>query len=259
MDFRRIAILVALMILIAAGSAHGQFPLTSVTSTNTIAVKYDPTNSDKSMFGANQALRLYEPATNLDYSATNLIPLIVFEDVPLTVGMENLARQAGINYLLDPRMGYGWWDRYGHLVAEPRVTLRWEKMTAEHAFLALCANYGFAVVREPSSGFAFIRISGHNVHFVNSDFYQNDTNMIPVMEFQDEPLSAVLKNLAKQAHMKCILSARVDSGHPEKEPHLSVLWQNLTARQAFAGLCEDYDLEVTKYPISGIVEVEPEY
>jgi len=33
-----------------------------------------------------------------------VIPLIVMEDVPLTDAIKNLARQAGINYILDPRV-----------------------------------------------------------------------------------------------------------------------------------------------------------
>jgi hypothetical protein len=39
-------------------------------------------------------------------SGTNIIPLIEFVDVPLTVALENLARAAGMNYLLDPWIEY---------------------------------------------------------------------------------------------------------------------------------------------------------
>ena len=36
-----------------------------------------------------------------------VIPLIVMDDVPLTDAIRNLARQAGLNYMLDPKIGYG--------------------------------------------------------------------------------------------------------------------------------------------------------
>ena len=36
-----------------------------------------------------------------------VIPLIVMDDVPLIDAVRNLARQAGINYMLDPKIGFG--------------------------------------------------------------------------------------------------------------------------------------------------------
>ena len=39
---------------------------------------------------------------NSQPSAPPSIPLIQFQDVPITTAIENLARQAGINYLIDP-------------------------------------------------------------------------------------------------------------------------------------------------------------
>ncbi len=71
----------------------------------------------------------------------NAIPLIEFQDVPLTVAIENLARQAGINYLLDPKIGYGQPDANGQIKAEPTLSIRWENVTAEQALLALLNNY----------------------------------------------------------------------------------------------------------------------
>ena len=35
------------------------------------------------------------------------IPQIRFNDVPITTAIENLARLANINYMLDPKIGYG--------------------------------------------------------------------------------------------------------------------------------------------------------
>src|ERR1035437_7468287 len=36
-----------------------------------------------------------------------IIPLIVMDEVPLTDAIKNLARQAGLNYMLDPKMNFG--------------------------------------------------------------------------------------------------------------------------------------------------------
>src|ERR1019366_631445 len=47
------------------------------------------------------------------------IPLIQFQDVPIITAIENLARQAGINYLIDPKIGYGPPDQNGQIKPEP--------------------------------------------------------------------------------------------------------------------------------------------
>ena len=65
------------------------------------------------------------------------IPQIKFSDVPITTAIENLARLAGINYMLDPKIGYGLADANGQIKVEPTLSIRWENITAENALLAL--------------------------------------------------------------------------------------------------------------------------
>jgi hypothetical protein len=38
---------------------------------------------------------------------------------------------------------------------------------------------------------------------------------------------------------------------------VNIRWENITAAKAFAAVCESYDLDVTEYPDSGIIRVEP--
>ena len=70
-----------------------------------------------------------------------VIPLIVMDDVPLTDAIRNLARQAGINYLLDPKIGFGQLGPDGKPAPQPSVSIRWENITAEQALNALLDNY----------------------------------------------------------------------------------------------------------------------
>ena len=83
-----------------------------------------------------------------------IIPLIVMDDVPLTDAIRNLARQAGLNYQLDPKIGYGQIGTDGKLTPQPSVTIRWEKITAEQALLALLNNYSLQLVDDPKSKIA---------------------------------------------------------------------------------------------------------
>jgi len=84
-------------------------------------------------------------------SATAQLP-IQFQDVPITTAIESLARLAGINYLLDPKIGYGQPDDKGQIKPEPTLSIRWESVTAEQALLALLDNYGLQLVDNPKTG-----------------------------------------------------------------------------------------------------------
>ncbi|HSY20194.1 MAG TPA: secretin N-terminal domain-containing protein, partial [Candidatus Acidoferrales bacterium] len=80
------------------------------------------------------------------------IPLIQFSDVPITTAIENLARQASINYMLDPKIGYGQPDATGQIKAEPTLSIRWENISAENALVALLDNYGLQLNRDKKTG-----------------------------------------------------------------------------------------------------------
>jgi type II secretory pathway component GspD/PulD (secretin) len=82
--------------------------------------------------------------------------LIQFQDVPITTAIENLARQAGINYLIDPKIGYGQPDQNGQIKAEPTLSIRWENVTAGQALLALLDNYGLQLNEDRKSQIARI-------------------------------------------------------------------------------------------------------
>ena len=96
------------------------------------------------------------PATNAPAAPVASIPLIQFQDVPLTTAIENLARQAGINYLLDPKIGYGQPDQNGQVKAEPTLSIRWENVTAEQALRALLDNYGLQLIEDKNTHIARI-------------------------------------------------------------------------------------------------------
>jgi type II secretory pathway component GspD/PulD (secretin) len=91
-------------------------------------------------------------------SASASIPLIQFQDVPITTAIENLARQAGINYLLDPKIGYGQPDANGQVKPEPTLSIRWENITAEQALVALLDNYSLQLVENRQTHIARITI-----------------------------------------------------------------------------------------------------
>jgi hypothetical protein len=72
----------------------------------------------------------------------DVIPLIEMEKVPLTDAIRQIARQAQLNILLDPRLSAPPLDGV-------RVSIRWQGLTAREALLALLDNYGLVLVESP--------------------------------------------------------------------------------------------------------------
>jgi type II secretory pathway component GspD/PulD (secretin) len=87
-----------------------------------------------------------------------VIPLIVMDDVPLTDAIKNLARQAGLNYMLDPKIGYGQPGPDGRPTPQPSVSIRWENVTAEQALNALLSNYSLQLIEDPKTHIARVTI-----------------------------------------------------------------------------------------------------
>lgn len=87
-----------------------------------------------------------------------IIPLIVMDEVPLTDAIRNLARQASLNYMLDPRIAYGQPGPDGKVSPQPMVSLRWESVTAQQALYALLANYNLQLTEDPKMKIARVTV-----------------------------------------------------------------------------------------------------
>jgi type II secretory pathway component GspD/PulD (secretin) len=99
------------------------------------------------------------PATNAEpVSPENVvIPTIVMDEVPLTDAIKNLARQAGLNYILDPKVSFGPPGPDGKTVV-PNISIRWENVTAEQALTTLLTTYGLQLVEDPKTHIARVTV-----------------------------------------------------------------------------------------------------
>ena len=86
-----------------------------------------------------------------------VIPTIVMDEVPLTDAIKNLARQAGLNYILDPKVTFGPTGADGKPVV-PNISIRWEKVTAEQALTTLLTTYSLQLVEDPKTKIARITV-----------------------------------------------------------------------------------------------------
>ena len=137
-------------------------PATTVAAADTTAQPATDTNAPAATPAADATA---SAATDTSASQTNapaqpgaVIPLIVMDDVPLTDAIKNLARQAGLNYILDPKVAFGQPGPDGRPIPQPSVSIRWENVTAVQALTALLGTYNLQLVEDPKSKIARVTV-----------------------------------------------------------------------------------------------------
>jgi len=132
-----------------AAPAMSTNEVASAGATNAVATAPEPAMTNSATAGATNGTAA---AMSSAPAPAASIPLIQFSDVAITTAIENLARQANINYMLDPKIGYGLPDANGQVKVEPQLSIRWENISAENALIALLDNYGLQLVRDKKTG-----------------------------------------------------------------------------------------------------------
>jgi len=179
----------------AAASQPVATPDASASATNApvaeSAVTQTPAEASVPDIAANNQPSATTPATTPAQNGSPqpgaVIPLIVMDDVPLTDAIKNLARQAGLNYMLDPKIGFGQPGPDGKIVAQPSVSIRWENITAEQALNALLNNYSLQLVEDPKTKIARVTIKDPAapdplVTRIIQLAYASPTNIVPAVQ-----------------------------------------------------------------------------
>ena len=130
----------------AAPAAATAAPAATTTTTTTT------TTTD-----ATTAAAPVEVSTNATPATAVVIPTIVMDEVPLTDAIKNLARQAGLNYILDPKVTFGPTSPDGK-VTVPNISIRWENVTAEQALNTLLTTYSLQLIEDPKTRIARITV-----------------------------------------------------------------------------------------------------
>jgi general secretion pathway protein D len=127
------------------------------------------------------------------------------DDAPLTDAIRNLARQAGLNYMLDPKVAFGQIGADGKPVPQPMVSLRWENVTAQQALEALLGNYNLQLVTDPKTKISRVTVKDPAAPdpLVTRVFqlqYANTTNMLESVQaaLTDKRSKAVADNRTSQ-------------------------------------------------------------
>ena len=131
---------------------------------------------------------------------TEVVPLIVIDDVPLTDAIRNLARQSGLNFQFDPRVTSAQVGADGKTVPPPNVSFRWESVSARDALLALLENYNLQLVRDPLSHISRITLKDPKaeeplISKILQLRYADPTNLVTILKPNLSPRSQVLPDL----------------------------------------------------------------
>lgn len=89
--------------------------------------------------------------------SSEIVPFIAIDDAELTSSIRQLARQAGINFIFDPRVLAGIGADGVTAVEFPKVTIRFENVTALQALEAVLDSYGLAL--EPNKKTRIAKVS----------------------------------------------------------------------------------------------------
>src|SRR5688572_3744052 len=155
-------------------------PATPVV-TDTVQTAVSPASS---LTNSTSAALLELARTN----ASEVVPLIVIDDVPLLDAVKNLARQAGLNYLPDPKLST--------VTNQPNVTMRLVDVTAQDALLAVLETYGLQIVQDPRIKVARITVKDPKqedplVSRIIQLKYIQPTNIVEILKKSLTPRSQV--------------------------------------------------------------------
>jgi len=120
------------------------------------AVADSTTSSEQPQTPTYESTRSGAPTPPPTPSQTTNQQVIEFASAPLTAVIDNLARLAGINYILDYKVPYGQVGPDGQPAPQPMLTARWEGVTPEQALLAVLNNYDLQLVMDPKTQIARI-------------------------------------------------------------------------------------------------------
>ncbi len=194
--------------------------------------------------------------------AQQTIPLIQMEDVPLKDAIRNLARQAGLNYILDPKLEGPWEGAAGKPGREPLVTARWENLTADEALGKVLKEHGLVIIANPATRVARISSTNQIVKPVPDSAVVGGTNaVIPLIVMDSVPLPDALRNLARQGRLDLVIDPAmpVSLATPVKRTisdyDISIRWENVTAAQALAAILDNYGLVLVQDPGSATVKI----
>lgn len=202
---------------------------------------------------------LYASFSPAAVSATNnaeKIPLIVIDDVPLIDAIRNLARQAGLNFIIDPRVA-GSPVGPGSKVQSPSVKIRWENRSAEDALESLLKEHKLIAVTNSATTVARIAPESASIKPIAAERVgTNSVTPLPLLNLSELSLQAAIESLTISFGIKVSFERSfLESEYARSPWAVSVRWRNVTPRQALIALVDNFGLEMTEEAAGAAVRI----
>lgn len=187
-----------------------------------------------------------------------VIPTISMTDAPINQAIDLLAREAGLNYILDPQLDAA--SRNSGDTATT-VSFKWENLSAKDALDRLLKEHDLVLVQNPVTTVACIAPASLNIKPVSAAQLGNDTNaVVPVIMAMEMPLDVAIQTLAGQLHRTIVLDDAMQKGPDGRQVPLRTVtfrWRQLTARQALVAIVDVYGLEMVEDSATSILRIGP--
>ena len=92
------------------------------------------------------------PADQILGDTNKTIAAVVFDYTPMEVAIGGLAKQAGLEVELDPKISMPSRDSAGKFITPPVISVRWKNISAAQALAALLDNYELVIVKDSTTG-----------------------------------------------------------------------------------------------------------
>jgi hypothetical protein len=134
------------------GAAAPEQELAAILKEHGLAMIDDPATTVARIASTN------EPAKKADASLlvgdTNApLPMVAASGAPLGETLKSIANAGKIEVVIDSNLSDSDWTADKKFIVPPTVfSIRWEKITARQALLALCLNYDLTVTKDETNG-----------------------------------------------------------------------------------------------------------
>jgi type II secretory pathway component GspD/PulD (secretin) len=167
---------------------------------------------------------------------------IELEDTSIPDVLVSLARQAGFNVIIDPRVPGSGFEPGKSAPPLKKVKIHLPEVTPQAAILAVLKEFQLTMVTNPATRIARIVPVGVVVKPVAAIRVGTDTNSLPMLVAESVPLTQALGYFAQAAGLKVSFAPEVAG--LDGRGKVSYRWEGVTARQALAALLDNYGLEM---------------
>jgi hypothetical protein len=196
--------------------------------------------------------------------ANDVLPRIELDRVLLTDAIKNIARVAGINYIIDPRVTATFRDADEPNPGGPVITKTWRFVPAAQALSELLKSQNLVMASNPVTTISRIVLPKQKLNSISAIQFGTDTSrVVPVFLMEYVPLNDAITNIAREASMRITFDANLSvpaaRGAKISSILVSIRWENVTVRQALVALLDNYDLDIVGNLDSGPVRIEPRH